>query len=593
MAMSAKKRKYQDEYIKFGFVALQKGDAEVPQCVICYKTLSNDAMRPTRLERHLRTTHPELADKSQAFFVAKREALKRAKLDSSGTFRQQTSKIVEASYEIALLVAKNKKSHTIRETLIKPSLLRAAELILGKDSANKLSAISLSNNTIKGRIDEMSQDIKEQVTDQIRASPVFAIQCDETTDVAQCSQLLMYARFILGDSVKEEMLFCHPLETYTTAADAFEVVSKFFEENRLSWDALVGVCTDGAPAMLGSHSGFVTKVKPKSPSAIGTHCVIHRESLASNTLPAEMRDFLNLAIKVVNFIESGALNSRLFKQLCKDLDCDHQALLFHTNVRWLSKGNMLGRVYELREEVATFLDVQRKADLYKMFQSRECQLSLAYLVDIFEALNGINQKLQGKHINIITQYDAIRAFMAKLDLWKCRMEAGNIACFPNLDSAVPDGLLNSKLKNQIIDHLTELKADFIRYFPDFDEKRKTWKFIRNPFQCDVADVSDGVQEEFLELKFNSSAEDDFEILDLETFWVKYLPVYPLISLQAVRILTMFGSTYLCEAAFSALVAVKTKYRSKLNVEGDLRCALSGTRPQIPDLIAKKQCQPSH
>uniref|UniRef100_UPI00358FE70F protein FAM200C-like n=1 Tax=Myxine glutinosa TaxID=7769 RepID=UPI00358FE70F len=555
MAMSAKKRKYQDEYIKFGFVALQKGDAEVPQCVICYKTLSNDAMRPTRLERHLRTTHPELADKSQAFFVAKREALKRAKLDSSGTFRQQTSKIVEASYEIALLVAKNKKSHTIGETLIKPSLLRAAELILGKDSANKLSAISLSNDTIKGQIDEMSQDIKEQVTDQIRASPVFAIQCDKTTDVAQCSQLIMYARFILGDSVKEEMLFCHPLETYTTAADVFEMVSKFFEENRLSWDALVGVCTDGAPAMLGLRSGFVTKVKQKSPSAIGTHCVIHRESLASKTLPAEMRDFLNLAIKVVNFIKGGALNSRLFKQLCKDLDCDHQALLFHTNVRWLSKGNMLGRVYELREEVATFLDVQRKADLYKMFQSRECQLSLAYLVDIFEALNGINQKLQGKHINIITQYDAIRAFMAKLDLWKCRMEAGNIACFPNLDSAVPDGLLDSKLN--------------------------------------VADVSDEVQEEFLELKFNSSAEDDFEILDLETFWVKYLPVYPLISLQAVRILTMFGSTYLCEAAFSALVAVKTKYRSKLNVEGDLRCALSGTRPRIPDLIAKKQCQPSH
>ena len=133
--------------------------------------------------------NPALAAKPKAFFETKRQSLKQAKMDSSGAFRQQTSKVVEASYEIA----KSKKSHNIGETLIKPSVLRAAELVLGKDRANKLSQISLSNDTIKGRINEMSQDIKDQVLDQVRASPVFAIQLDldETTDVAQCSQLLM------------------------------------------------------------------------------------------------------------------------------------------------------------------------------------------------------------------------------------------------------------------------------------------------------------------------------------------------------------------------------------------------------------------
>ena len=102
-----------------------------------------------------------------------------------------------------------------------------------------------------------------------------------------------------------------------------------------------------------------------------------------------------------------------------------------------------------------------------------------------------------------------------------------------------------------------------------------------------------MQEEFLELKFNASAEEGFKKLDLETFWVTYLPVYPLNSHQALRSLTMFGSTYLCEAAFSTLVAVKTKYRNKPNVEGDLRCAFSGIRPCILHMVAKKQCQVSH
>ena len=53
---------------------------------------------------------------------------------------------------------------------------------------------------------------------------------------------------------------------------------------------------------------------------------------------------------------------------------------------------------------------------------------------------------------------------------------------------------------------------------------------------------------------------------------------------------MFGSTYHCEAAFFTIVAIKTKYRNKLEVKGDLRCALLGIKPRIKQLVAKKQCQ---
>ena len=63
--------------------------------------------------------------------------------------------------------------------------------------------------------------------------------------------------------------------------------------------------------------------------------------------------------------------------------------------------------------------------------------------------------------------------------------------------------------------------------------------------------------------------------------------------QALCVLGMLGSTYMCEAAFSTLVAIKTKYRNKLEVEGDLRCALSGIKPHIKELVAKKQYQVSH
>ncbi|KAK3864663.1 hypothetical protein Pcinc_029666 [Petrolisthes cinctipes] len=253
---------------------------------------------------------------------------------------------------------------------------------------------------------------------------------------------------------------------------------------------------------------------------------------------------------------------------------------------------MLGRLYELRAEVAIFLDSQQ-VDLHDKFQSEGLQIILAYLVDIFEALNAVNLKLQGKNIIIIMHHDTIRAFMAKLDLWKCRIQQGNTASFRNLDTVLALSNLDSELKKQIITHLSYWKAEFIRYFPDIDNKREAWKFIGNPFHCEVVDVANEVQEEFLELKFNSIDKEDFKDLDLKTFWVKHLHVYPLISHLALRIPTMFGSMYLCETAFSTLVAIKTKYRNRLNVEDDLRCALSSIRPRIQDLVAKKRCQISH
>jgi hypothetical protein len=66
-------------------------------------------------------------------------------------------------------------------------------------------------------------------------------------------------------------------------------ISDFFESERLSWDKVCGVCTDGAPTMLGSKSGFQTKVKAIAPQARGVHCMIHRYALACKTLPSNLQ----------------------------------------------------------------------------------------------------------------------------------------------------------------------------------------------------------------------------------------------------------------------------------------------------------------
>ena len=70
-------------------------------------------------------------------------------------------------------------------------------------------------------------------------------------------------------------------------------------------------------------------------------------------------------------------------------------------------------------------------------------------------------------------HDIVRSFMSKLNFWKNRIVQGNPASFFNLDSALTKGNRESELKTQIKTHLFDLKEEFVRYFPDTDEKQET------------------------------------------------------------------------------------------------------------------------
>lgn len=155
----APKRKYDQSYIKYGFIEFEVQNDVRPQCVICSVVLSNEALRPNKLGRHLKTVHPQYSSKPQEFFRCKKENFKKMKLGTSGAHFETSEKVMKTSYELSLLIAKAKKPHTIGEKLIKPCLVKATEEILGKDLSLKMQDIPLSNNTVKDRIDKMAINI--------------------------------------------------------------------------------------------------------------------------------------------------------------------------------------------------------------------------------------------------------------------------------------------------------------------------------------------------------------------------------------------------------------------------------------------------
>ena len=64
----AKTRKYDEAYVALGFTVTTVGDEERPVCLLCLKMLAADSMKPNKLRCHLKTLHPNHADKPLEFF---------------------------------------------------------------------------------------------------------------------------------------------------------------------------------------------------------------------------------------------------------------------------------------------------------------------------------------------------------------------------------------------------------------------------------------------------------------------------------------------------------------------------------------------
>ena len=351
----APKRAYSVDYLKFGFTSIIIGGIEKPQCVLCLKVLSAESMIKFQLKRHFEKEHPTYNDRDISFFERQSQSAKKSRLDTTGQTAITIRAAVEASYVVSLRIAKSKKPHTIGEELVLPCTKNIVRLMIGADAVKKLSSLSISDNNVQRRIQEMSEDIKNQVVEQIKQSPISVLQLDESTDVSSCAQLMIYVRYIHNSNFKDEFLFRHPIESHTRGIVVFSKVHTFFVQKSLDWRRVGAVCTDGAPSMLGSHSGFQTRVRQVVPDVITNHCMLNREALAAKTLPASLNVILMEVIKIVNFVKCSALNTLLFRNLCLDMDAAHIDLLYHTEVRWLSKGNVLKRILDLKEEIKEFL----------------------------------------------------------------------------------------------------------------------------------------------------------------------------------------------------------------------------------------------
>jgi hypothetical protein len=287
-------RAYNVDYLKYGFITSPQ-DERQPLCLICKKTFSNEAMKPSRLKDHLSRVHTEKENADLEYFKKLNSEFNARPLITS-MFRKQNTVSesgLKASYEIASLIAKTGKPHTIGETLIIPAVKVVMRTMLQKDSHEVTTNLPLSNNSVGRRIDEMAANVEEQLVKKLQQVK-FALQVDESVVRDSEALLLAYVRFIDEGAMKEEFLFAQSLKTDTTAASIYESVRGFFAEKHIPLGNISACATDGAPCMVGRHRGFLSLLKTTVPGLFTVHCILHREHLVAKRISGCLHDALKV-----------------------------------------------------------------------------------------------------------------------------------------------------------------------------------------------------------------------------------------------------------------------------------------------------------
>ena len=51
------------------------------------------------------------------------------------------------------------------------------------------------------------------------------------------------------------------------------------------------------------------------------------------------------------------------------MDADRHVLPFHTNIRWLSRGNVTKRVFELKDKLKLFFELEKKTEFASLLKN--------------------------------------------------------------------------------------------------------------------------------------------------------------------------------------------------------------------------------
>lgn len=83
------------------------------------------------------------------------------------------------------------------------------------------------------------------------------------------------------------------------------------------------------------------------------HCITHQRNACRKS--ASLQYVMMVSVKTVNFVRSNRLNYIEFQTFLNETEAECGDVTYFSHVRWLSRGNMLEKSFELREAIGEFM----------------------------------------------------------------------------------------------------------------------------------------------------------------------------------------------------------------------------------------------
>ena len=488
-------------------------------CLLCYQTVA--VLKEYNISHHYATKHGNYGNNLSAVerqtraTELDRKLARQQNVFVKGKLTQEAS--THANFMVAYNIAKHSKPFSDGEFL-KKCMLDVADQVCPQ-YRQKFEEVSLLRRTVARCIEAIGKDLTSQLKGLVPSFQLFSLALDQSTDIDDTAQLLIFVRGISENfEITEELLSMESMKDTTTREDIFECVKNALRTMELSWQNMVSVTTDGCPSLTGKNVGLLKRLSDRvaevdcTRELIFLHCIIHQEVLCKKVL--DMKHVVDPVVKVVNFIRVRGLNHRQFITLLEDCDSDHSGVPYHTAVRWLSLGKVLRRVWDLKMQILLFLEMKGKDKDFPQFKQTEWLSNLAFAVDLFEHMNELNTKLQGKGTFAHEMYSIVKAFRVKLKLFSCQLSQNNTTHFATLATTAQPMMSTEKYTNMIF----ALDNEFGRRFADFQKLGAEFDIVSSTFTTDFEKAPDAIQLELIDLQCDSTLKEKFQSESIDKFY---------------------------------------------------------------------------
>ncbi|XP_047100828.1 general transcription factor II-I repeat domain-containing protein 2-like [Schistocerca piceifrons] len=421
-------------------------------CLLCHDTVA--IFKEYNLKRHHETKHSDfgckLSDEERKIKAA--EFVKRLKIHQA-LFTKKTplqNSATEASFIFAYNLAKRNKPFSDGE-FIKQCMVECAS-VLCPDVKTKFESISLSRRTIARRIDLINAELTHQLKTWLTLE-------QNGKHYNRQGKSFLWEKYRSGETFKKQVTF-----------------------------------------------------KDTDSDILDFHCILHHESLCK-TAP-DLKHVVDPVVGVVNTIRARALHHRQFKSLLEDVGAEHEDVIYHNSVSWLSLGKVLNRVWALQDVIILFLDTKEIShDFVAKIGCEEWRYEMMFVADIFAQLYELIVTLQGKGLFAHEMWTHVKAFKTKLA--------------------------------KIRDYLQSLEAEFTTRFRDFKKIEPQFNVLSYPITADIDTAPQELQLVLIDMHADHTVKEMFSALTLVDFY-EFLSAEKIACMKkfAGKMFSIFGYVYL-------------------------------------------------